>query len=122
MPANNRSAHPFYIIAGTMVCLFGLSVVSKNISVKGLSIRQVDMLADIRRTIPAPAPAAPPVALIKPAPPADTIQAVVAPVVRPASPHLRLHDLYRDPGIPGFHRYEQRPDALPQRAPGPSRP
>lgn len=63
-----------------MVCLFGLSVVSKNISVKGLSIRQVDMLADIRRTIPAPAPAAPPVALIKPAPPADTIQAVVAPV------------------------------------------
>src|ERR1044072_123896 len=82
MPANNRSAHPFYIIAGTMVCLLGLSVVSKNLPVKGLSIRQVDMLADIRRTIPNPAaPSAPltPVAN-KAATPADTPAAVDAPV------------------------------------------
>ncbi|KAA2245609.1 hypothetical protein F0L74_06535 [Chitinophaga agrisoli] len=48
MPANNRSAHPFIIIAGTMVCLLALSFVHSSFSLNGFTFRQVDMLADVK--------------------------------------------------------------------------
>jgi lysophospholipase L1-like esterase len=82
MPANNRSAHPFYIIAGTMVCLLALSVFSKRISLNGFNIRKVDMLADIRRTVPVPAPPTPAMSLAKAAPPQDQATAVDSPTLR----------------------------------------
>lgn len=56
MPANNRSAHPFYIIAGTMVCLLALSAVNNSFSLQGFSFRRVDLLADIKNDRTAPKP------------------------------------------------------------------
>jgi lysophospholipase L1-like esterase len=71
MPANNRSAHPFIIIAGTMACLLALSMVKNSFSLQGFTSRRVDMLADIRKDI-----AVPPLPLTQPsvktpAPPPD---------------------------------------------------
>lgn len=60
-----------------MVCLLALSVVTRNMSLKGVSIRKVDMLADIRRTIPAPAAPVQPVPVAQAAPPVDTETATV---------------------------------------------
>ncbi len=53
MPANNRSAYPFIIIAGTMVCLLALSAVNNRFSFQGFSFRKVDLLADIKKDPPA---------------------------------------------------------------------
>ncbi|WP_217605086.1 GDSL-type esterase/lipase family protein [Chitinophaga sp. GbtcB8] len=52
MPAN-KSAHPFYIIAGTMICLLALSFVHNSFSFQGFTSRQIDLLADVKFT-PAP--------------------------------------------------------------------
>ncbi|TWI92251.1 GDSL-type esterase/lipase family protein [Chitinophaga japonensis] len=72
MPANNRSAHPFYIIAGTMVCLLALSSVNNSFSLQGYRFRKVDLLADIKKEIPARISKQRPLAQ-KPAP--DTLHA-----------------------------------------------
>jgi len=54
MPAN-KSAHPFYIIAGTMICLLALSFVHNSFSFQGFTSRQIDLLADVKATPAAPA-------------------------------------------------------------------
>ena len=53
MPAN-KSAHPFYIIAGTMICLLALSFVHNSFSFQGFTSRQIDLLADVKATPAAP--------------------------------------------------------------------
>lgn len=55
MSGKNKSAYPFYIVLGSLVCLVALSEVRNSFSIANYTSRQLDMLADIRN-IPPPAP------------------------------------------------------------------
>lgn len=54
MSGKNKSAYPFFIIAGTLLCLVALSLVNNSFSVQDLTTRPLDLLADIRKDTPAP--------------------------------------------------------------------
>ncbi|CAL1520617.1 GDSL-type esterase/lipase family protein [Chitinophaga sp. MM2321] len=53
MPGKNKSAYPFIIILGSLVCLLGLSQLNYTFSYKDFQFRRLDMLSDLRTT-PAP--------------------------------------------------------------------
>lgn len=48
MSGNNKSAYPFYIITGALVCLVALSQFDNIVSYAGFKTRPLDMLADLR--------------------------------------------------------------------------
>lgn len=52
MSGKNKSAYPFFIIAGTLVCLVALSLANNSFSYKGFISRPLDLLADIRADQP----------------------------------------------------------------------
>lgn len=53
MSGKNKSAYPFYIIAGSLVCLVALSMVKNTFSLQRYTSRPLDMLADVRKEEPA---------------------------------------------------------------------
>src|SRR4051812_21748430 len=53
MSGKNKSAYPFYIIAGSLVCLVALSMVRNTFSLQNYTSRPLDMLADVRKEQPA---------------------------------------------------------------------
>lgn len=54
MSGKNKSAYPFYIVLGTLVCLLGLSQLNYSFSYKDFQFRKVDMLSELRTTSPSP--------------------------------------------------------------------
>lgn len=52
MSGKNKSAYPFYIIAGTLVCLVALSLVKNSFSFHDFTTRPLDLLADVRKDAP----------------------------------------------------------------------
>jgi hypothetical protein len=52
MSGNNKSAYPFYITAGTLICLVTLSLFNNSFSVKEFTTRPLDMLADVKKDAP----------------------------------------------------------------------
>ena len=54
MSGKNKSAYPFYIILGTLVCLVGLSQLNYSFSYKDFQFRKLDMLSDLRTPPPSP--------------------------------------------------------------------
>ncbi|MBW8686567.1 SGNH/GDSL hydrolase family protein [Chitinophaga rhizophila] len=52
MSGNNKSAYPFYIITGTLVCLVALSLIKNSFSINEFTTRPLDMLADVRKDAP----------------------------------------------------------------------
>lgn len=48
MSGKNKSAYPFYIVAGTLVCLVALSLVNNSFTFKDFTSRPLDLLADLR--------------------------------------------------------------------------
>lgn len=54
MSGKNKSAYPFYIILGTLVCLLGLSQLNYSFSYKDFQFRKVDMLSNLRTTPASP--------------------------------------------------------------------
>ncbi|SHN42961.1 hypothetical protein [Chitinophaga sp. CF418] len=52
MPGKNKSAYPFYIIAGTLLCLVALSLVNNSFSYNDFTTRPLDLLADVRKDAP----------------------------------------------------------------------
>ncbi|QHS62115.1 SGNH/GDSL hydrolase family protein [Chitinophaga agri] len=54
MSGNNKSAYPFYITAGTLVCLVALSLIKNSFSINDFTTRPLDLLADIRKDAPIP--------------------------------------------------------------------
>lgn len=49
MSGKNKSAYPFLIIAGTLMCLLALSLANNSFSYKDFTSRPLDLLADIRK-------------------------------------------------------------------------
>lgn len=54
MSGNNKSAYPFYITAGTLVCLVALSLINNSFSIQDFTTRPLDLLADVRKDAPVP--------------------------------------------------------------------
>ncbi|PSL48811.1 lysophospholipase L1-like esterase [Chitinophaga niastensis] len=52
MSGKNKSAYPFYIIVGTLICLVGLSQLNYTFSYKDFQFRKLDMLSDLRTSSP----------------------------------------------------------------------
>ncbi|MCW3461927.1 hypothetical protein [Chitinophaga nivalis] len=52
MSGKNKSAYPFYIIVGSLVCLVALSQLNYSFSYKDFQFRKLDMLSDLRTTSP----------------------------------------------------------------------
>jgi hypothetical protein len=52
MSGKNKSAYPFYIILGSLVCLVALSLFNNSLSFKSYASRPLDMLADLRKETP----------------------------------------------------------------------
>jgi lysophospholipase L1-like esterase len=50
MSGKNKSAYPFYIILGSLICLVALSLVKNSFSIENYTSRPLDMLADLRTT------------------------------------------------------------------------
>ena len=48
MSGNNKSAYPFLIITGALVCLVALSQVNNVVTYLGFTSRPLDLLADLR--------------------------------------------------------------------------
>lgn len=53
MSGKNKSAYPFYIILGSLVCLVALSLFNTSFSFRSYASRPLDMLADVRTETPA---------------------------------------------------------------------
>ncbi len=54
MSGKNKSAYPFYIILGTLVCVVGLSQLNYSFSYKDFQFRKLDMLSELRTTSNSP--------------------------------------------------------------------
>lgn len=54
MSGKNKSAYPFYVITGTLLCLVALSLVNNSFSFHNITTRPLDLLADVRKDAPVP--------------------------------------------------------------------
>ena len=54
MSGKNKSAYPFYVITGTLLCLVALSLVNNSFSFHDITTRPLDLLADVRKDAPIP--------------------------------------------------------------------
>lgn len=50
MSGKNKSAYPFFIVAGTMVCLLALSRLDLDFSPGGTPLKRVDLLSEVRKS------------------------------------------------------------------------